>query len=181
VFTRTVYKETQYLYENLKEFHKYHKGKPKYWREAGEGEWCISDDGQVLKILKKRTPPEKGTYVVTLLGTASLFIFLGLSLFARASGENESVIKRYALPIKLFFLIIGLFLLAQNMAVSRFIVESKNNSIDGTAYNKLTGQLDTGYYVVMIVSRVIFTLVAIGFIVWVMYQFLKMPRRRKYE
>ena len=66
------------IYDTKKEFKECEniKSTPKHWREAKEHEWCLSDDGQVLQILKKgtfTTAHGKDTeYVRTLLGTYSL-------------------------------------------------------------------------------------------------------------
>ena len=72
---RTIKGVDYHLYDNEEEFRKEHKNAPikKNWREAEEGEWTFSDDGQVFTIIKKLTINShqhgKGTYYVrTMLG-----------------------------------------------------------------------------------------------------------------
>ena len=75
MYVRTIKGVDYHLYENEKEFRKKHKEAPikEDWREAEEGEWAFSDDGQVLTIIKKLTINSKefgkgSSYVRTLLG-----------------------------------------------------------------------------------------------------------------
>ena len=44
-----------YAYESEDEFRKFHPKEPlvKNWKEAKEGQWCISDDNQIVQVLKK--------------------------------------------------------------------------------------------------------------------------------
>ena len=75
---RSIKDKKHVIYDNEEEFKACEEVKktPKHWRDAKEGDWCISDDGQVLQILKKGTfvtAHAKDTqYVRTLLGTYSL-------------------------------------------------------------------------------------------------------------
>ncbi|MAC53231.1 MAG: hypothetical protein CME31_11890 [Gimesia sp.] len=76
MYTKTI-KDTEHrIYNNIDEF-KEHEGAGSVcsdWRSAKEGDWALTDDGQVLGILKraviKSTQYNKKTpYVRTLLGT----------------------------------------------------------------------------------------------------------------
>ena len=62
-----------YAYESEKEFKEFHpQGKVvKDWKEAKEGDWCLSDDGQVVQVLKKSYLTyrlKKQHYIRTIIG-----------------------------------------------------------------------------------------------------------------
>ena len=66
-----------HLYEDESEFRKHHQKEDlrDNWREALEGEWALSDDGQVFSVLRRAVMYSnqyhaKTDYVRTLLGTA---------------------------------------------------------------------------------------------------------------
>ena len=55
VYIKTIKGVDYHLYENEEEFKK-HRKKEKVnqdWRTAQEGEWAISDDGQIFSILRR--------------------------------------------------------------------------------------------------------------------------------
>lgn len=77
MYIKTIKGVDYHLYENEEEFKKHHNKEKvnKDWRTAQEGEWAISDDGQVFSILRRAvmySGKYKGDtdYVRTLLGTA---------------------------------------------------------------------------------------------------------------
>tara|TARA_R110002020_G_scaffold224866_1_gene434753 strand:+ start:399 stop:1169 length:771 start_codon:yes stop_codon:yes gene_type:complete len=75
VKAKTIKDKRHFVYKDKKEFRLYHKNTKclSSWRDAEEGEWCLTDDKQVLQILKKdlfRANTGKNKhYVRTLLGT----------------------------------------------------------------------------------------------------------------
>ena len=73
--TKKISRNLEVLYENVDEFRNFYPEKKLLsdWREAHEGEWVITDDFQVCKILRRSTMKtasgsEMG-YVRTILGT----------------------------------------------------------------------------------------------------------------
>lgn len=74
---KTISGVAYHLYENEEEFRKHHLKEEirENWREAEEGEWALSDDGQVFTVLKRSIMHsnqynQKTVYVRTLLGTS---------------------------------------------------------------------------------------------------------------
>ena len=59
--TRTIKGVKHYAYESEEEFRKAHPDTPLItdWKQAEEGDWCVSDDGKIVQILKK------GSYIET--------------------------------------------------------------------------------------------------------------------
>ena len=53
--TRTIKGVKHYAYESEGEFRKAHPDTPLItdWKQAEEGDWCVSDDGKIVQILKK--------------------------------------------------------------------------------------------------------------------------------
>ena len=53
--TRTIKGVKHYAYESKKEFHEAPPDTPLIteWKKAEEGDWCLSDDGKIVQILKK--------------------------------------------------------------------------------------------------------------------------------
>ena len=77
-----------HLYEDEEEFRKHHKKEELKddWRKAQEGEWAVSDDGQVFSVLRRAVMysnqyKQDTDYIRTLLGT--VFVVDGVKL----SGE----------------------------------------------------------------------------------------------
>tara|TARA_R110002020_G_scaffold156427_1_gene338525 strand:- start:97 stop:576 length:480 start_codon:yes stop_codon:yes gene_type:complete len=77
-----------HLYEDEAEFRKHHKKEELKddWRKAQEGEWAVSDDGQVFSVLRRAVMysnqyKQDTDYIRTLLGT--VFVVDGVKL----SGE----------------------------------------------------------------------------------------------
>lgn len=77
MYVKTISGVDYHLYENEEEFRKHHlkEDLKDDWRKAGEGEWALSDDGQVFTILKRAVMysnqyNKKTDYIRTLLGTA---------------------------------------------------------------------------------------------------------------
>ena len=77
-----------HLYEDEQEFRKHHKKEELKddWRKAQEGEWAVSDDGQVFSVLRRAVMysnqyKQDTDYIRTLLGT--VFVVDGVKL----SGE----------------------------------------------------------------------------------------------
>lgn len=77
MYIRTIKGVDYHLYEDEKEFRKHHKKEELLddWREAEEGQWAKSDDGQVFSILRRMVMfnshyNKKVPYVRTILGTA---------------------------------------------------------------------------------------------------------------
>jgi len=75
VKAKTIKDKRHFVYKDEKEFRLYHKNVKliESWRDAEEGEWCQTDDEQVVQVLKK-SPFKANTgkdkhYVRTLLGT----------------------------------------------------------------------------------------------------------------
>lgn len=74
---KTIKNVDHVVYDTMDEFRAQHDDQEVYadWRNAPEGEWCLSDDGQVLTILKRgqmrtqRGRVKTRDYVRTLLGT----------------------------------------------------------------------------------------------------------------
>ena len=73
---KTISGVAYHLYEDESEFRKHHKKAEikENWREALEGEWTVSDDGQVFSVLKRSVMHsnqynKKTEYIRTLLGT----------------------------------------------------------------------------------------------------------------
>jgi hypothetical protein len=59
--TRTIKGVKHYAYESEEEFRKAHPDTPLItdWKQAEEGDWCLSDDGKIVQILKR------GSYIET--------------------------------------------------------------------------------------------------------------------
>lgn len=77
MYKKTIKGVDYHIYENEDEFRKHHRKEELQddWRTAEEGQWVISDDGQVLTILRKALmyndkKGKKTYYVRTLLGTS---------------------------------------------------------------------------------------------------------------
>ena len=75
MISKTISRTQEVLYENVDEFRKLYPEKKlsSNWRDAHEGEWVVTDDLQVCKILRRSTMKtatgrEMG-YVRTILGT----------------------------------------------------------------------------------------------------------------
>jgi len=75
VVTKTISRNQEILYQNVEEFRNFYKNKTlvSNWREAQEGDWVITDDSQVCKILRRSTMKtstgKEMDYVRTILGT----------------------------------------------------------------------------------------------------------------
>jgi len=75
VRTKTISRNQEVLYENVDEFRNFYPEKKLLsdWRKANEGEWVVTDDLQVCKILRRSTmKTAHGNamgYVRTILGT----------------------------------------------------------------------------------------------------------------
>ena len=73
--TKTISRNTEYLYENVDEFRTVYPNEKlvSNWRKSKEGQWVLTDDLQVCKILKRsnmKTGAGKNMpYVRTILGT----------------------------------------------------------------------------------------------------------------
>ncbi len=68
MYKKTIKKVNHYLYDSITEYNLYHNKKPVYWKQGNEGDWVVSDDGQVCQILKKGVMNGK-SYIRCLLGT----------------------------------------------------------------------------------------------------------------
>lgn len=68
MFRKTIKDKEYILYENKKEFNLYESSVPKYWKDAEEGDWAVSDDGKICQILKKGQMKDQD-YVRCLMGT----------------------------------------------------------------------------------------------------------------
>ena len=72
--TRTIKGVKHYAYESEEEFRKAHPDTPLItdWKQAEEGDWCVSDDGKIVQILKKGCFVDKkkrdNDYVRTVIG-----------------------------------------------------------------------------------------------------------------
>ena len=72
--TRTIKGVKHYAYESEEEFRKAHPDTPLItdWKQAEEGDWCISDDGKIVQILKKGCFVDKkkrdNDYIRTVIG-----------------------------------------------------------------------------------------------------------------
>ena len=72
--TRTIKGVKHYAYESEEEFRKAHPDTPLItdWKQAEEGDWCISDDGKIVQILKKGCFVDKkkrdSDYIRTVIG-----------------------------------------------------------------------------------------------------------------
>ena len=55
--TKTISRNPEVLYENVDEFRNFYPEKKlsSSWRDAHEGEWVVTDDLQVCKILRRST------------------------------------------------------------------------------------------------------------------------------
>tara|TARA_R110002020_G_scaffold284795_2_gene500293 strand:- start:1786 stop:2556 length:771 start_codon:yes stop_codon:yes gene_type:complete len=73
--TKTISRNQEVLYENVEEFRNFYPDKKLVsdWRNGKEGQWVITDDLQVCKILKRSTMDNRRgrtiDYVRTILGT----------------------------------------------------------------------------------------------------------------
>ena len=73
--TKTISRNQEVLYENVEEFRNFYPDKELLsdWRKGEEGQWVITDDLQVCKILRRSTMDnQRGRivdYVRTILGT----------------------------------------------------------------------------------------------------------------
>ena len=77
MYVKTISGVDYHLYEDEQEFRKHHlkEDLKDDWRKAGEGEWALSDDGQVFTILRRAVMysnqyNKKTDYIRTLLGTS---------------------------------------------------------------------------------------------------------------
>ena len=83
--TRTIKGKKHYAYESKEEFRKAHADTPLItdWKQAKEGDWCLSDDGKIVQILKKGCFVDKkkrdNNYIRTVIG---MFNHRGSSPFA---------------------------------------------------------------------------------------------------
>ena len=83
--TRTIKGVKHYAYESEEEFRKAHPDTPLItdWKQAEEGDWCVSDDGKIVQILKKGCFVDKkkrdNDYIRTVIG---MFNHRGSSPFA---------------------------------------------------------------------------------------------------
>ena len=72
--TRTIKGVKHYAYESEEEFRKAHPDTPLItdWKQAEEGDWCVSDDGKIVQILKKGCFVDKkkrdNDYIRTVIG-----------------------------------------------------------------------------------------------------------------
>ena len=72
--TRTIKGVKHYAYESEQEFRKAHPDTPLItdWKQAEEGDWCVSDDGKIVQILKKGCFVDKkkrdNNYIRTVIG-----------------------------------------------------------------------------------------------------------------
>ena len=72
--TRTIKGVKHYAYESEEEFRKAHPDTPLItdWKQAEEGDWCVSDDGKIVQILKKGSFVDKkkrdNDYIRTVIG-----------------------------------------------------------------------------------------------------------------
>ena len=72
--TRTIKGVKHYAYESEEEFRKAHPDTPLItdWKQAEEGDWCVSDDGKIVQILKKGCLVDKkkrdNDYIRTVIG-----------------------------------------------------------------------------------------------------------------
>ena len=72
--TRTIKGVKHYAYESEEEFRKAHPDTPLItdWKQAEEGDWCLSDDGKIVQILKKGCFVDKkkrdNDYIRTVIG-----------------------------------------------------------------------------------------------------------------
>lgn len=75
LYHKKIKDKEHFIYDNEQEFRIYHKDTKlvSIWRNAKEGDWCKSDDGQVLQVIRrknlKRAKYKDAEYVRTLLGT----------------------------------------------------------------------------------------------------------------
>ena len=82
---RTIKGKKHYAYESKEEFRKAHPDTPLItdWKQAKEGDWCLSDDGKIVQILKKGCFVDKkkrdNNYIRTVIG---MFNHRGSSPFA---------------------------------------------------------------------------------------------------
>ena len=72
--TRTIKGVKHYAYESEEEFRKAHPDTPLItdWKQAEEGDWCVSDDDKIVQILKKGCFVDKkkrdNNYIRTVIG-----------------------------------------------------------------------------------------------------------------
>ncbi len=72
--TRTIKGVKHYAYESEEEFRKAYPDTPLItdWKQAEEGDWCVSDDGKIVQILKKGCFVDKkkrdNNYIRTVIG-----------------------------------------------------------------------------------------------------------------
>ena len=72
--TRTIKGVKHYAYESEEEFRKAHPDTPLItdWKQAEEGDWCVSHDGKIVQILKKGCFVDKkkrdNDYIRTVIG-----------------------------------------------------------------------------------------------------------------
>ena len=85
MYIKTISGVDYHLYENEEEFREHHKkaNLKENWREAEEGEWAKSDDGQVFSVLRRAVMysnqyNQDTDYIRTLLGT--VFVVDGAKL-----------------------------------------------------------------------------------------------------
>ena len=96
MYVKTISGVDYHLYEDESEFRKHHKKEELKddWRKAQEGEWALSDDGQVFSVLRRAVMysnqyHQDTDYLRTLLGT--VFVADGVKL----SGEPAADIYTF--------------------------------------------------------------------------------------
>ena len=85
-----------YAYESEVEFRTAHPTTPliKEWRKADEGDWCVSDDGKIIQILKKDSLISKKKKPVPYIRTA-IGMFT-LTKTSRLKGTIKTYIYRFS-------------------------------------------------------------------------------------
>ena len=76
-YSRIVKGKTHYIFSSENEFRNIYPDEPiiQTWRDAGEDQWCYSDDGQIVMVIKRSTFTDRNRtieYVRTLLGMADV-------------------------------------------------------------------------------------------------------------
>jgi len=76
-YSRTIKGRAHHIFANEDEFRERYPDEPivSTWRKADEDQWCYSDDGQIIMVIKRGTLTDKSRtieYVRTLLGMADV-------------------------------------------------------------------------------------------------------------
>ena len=76
-YSRTIKGRAHHIFANKDEFRERYPNEPivSTWRKADEDQWCYSDDGQIIMVIKRGTLTDKSRtieYVRTLLGMADV-------------------------------------------------------------------------------------------------------------